>query len=118
MRNSARTTEFVLGTSKRFQSRTVCLFIVTLSHIQQPKPLVTSGATKVTTDGRYSVIGYAGDAPGDDACEVEAHNFTYVDAYGFDKDEVLEASVVGRSLPPHERCLLATRLATAFFPPR
>jgi hypothetical protein len=82
------------------------------------KPLVKSGATKVTIDGRYSVIGYPGDAPGDDTCEVEAHNFTYVDAYGFDKDEELEATVVGRSLSPDERCLLATRLATAFFPPR
>ncbi|SFE92872.1 Serine/threonine protein kinase [Actinoplanes philippinensis] len=82
------------------------------------KPLVTSGATRMTIDGRYSVIGYPGDAPGDDTCEVEAHNFTYVDAYGFDKDEVLEATVVGRNLSPEERCLLATRLATAFFPPR
>ena len=82
------------------------------------KPLVKSGATKVAIDGRYSVISYPGDAPGDDTCEVEAHNFTYVDAYGFDKDEVLEATVVGRSLSPDERCLLTTRLATAFFPPR
>jgi hypothetical protein len=80
--------------------------------------LVKSGATKVTTDGRYSVISYPGDAPDDDTCEVEAHNFTYVDAYGYDKDEVLEATVVGRSLSPDERCLLTTRLATAFFPPR
>ncbi|PRY19652.1 serine/threonine-protein kinase [Pseudosporangium ferrugineum] len=82
------------------------------------RPLVTSGATKVTIDGRYSVISYPGDAPGNDKCEVEAHNFTYVDAYGFDKDEVLEATVVGRALSPDERCLLATQLATAFFPPR
>ncbi|MDI6104813.1 serine/threonine-protein kinase [Actinoplanes sp. NEAU-A12] len=82
------------------------------------KPLVKSSATKVTIDGRYSVISYPGDAPGDDTCEVEAHNFTYVDAYGYDKDEVLEATVVGRSLSPDERCLLTTRLATAFFPPR
>jgi len=82
------------------------------------KPLVKSGARKVTTDGRYSVISYPGDAPDDDKCEVEAHNFTYVDAYGYDKDEVLEATVVGRSLSPDERCLLTTRLATAFFPPR
>ncbi|SDT00660.1 serine/threonine-protein kinase [Actinoplanes derwentensis] len=82
------------------------------------KPLVKSGATRVTIDGRYSVISYPGDAPGDDMCEVEAHNFTYVDAYGFDKDEVLEATVVGGGLSPDERCLLTTRLATAFFPPR
>ncbi|MDY7084012.1 MAG: serine/threonine-protein kinase [Actinomycetota bacterium] len=82
------------------------------------KPLVTSGATKVTIDGRYSVISYPGDAPGNDKCEVEAHNFTYVDAYGFDKDEVLESTVVGRGLSPDERCLLAVELATAFFPPR
>ena len=92
--------------------------IVYLLRFTRARPLVTSGATKVTTDGRYSVIGYAGDAPGNDTCEVEAHNFTYVDAYGFDKDEVLEASVVGASLSPDKRCQLATRLATAFFPSR
>jgi hypothetical protein len=82
------------------------------------KPLVKSGAKKVKIDDRYSVISDPGDAPGDDMCEVETHNFTYVDAYGYDKDEVLEATVVGRSLSPDERCRLTIRLATAFFPPR
>jgi len=82
------------------------------------QPLVKSGARKLTIDGRYSVVGYPGDAPGDDTCEVEVHNFTYVDAYGYDKDEVLEATVIGRNLSRDERGLLTTRLATAFFPPR
>ncbi|HEX6355374.1 serine/threonine-protein kinase [Actinophytocola sp.] len=82
------------------------------------RPLVKSGATEVVIDGRYSVIGYPGDAPGDDTCEIETHNLTYVDAYGYDKDEVLETTVIGKSLSPDERCQLATRLATAFFPPR
>jgi hypothetical protein len=82
------------------------------------RPLIKSGATSLMIDGRYSVIGVPGDAPGDATCEVDAHNLTYVDAYGFDKDEVLEATVIGRSLSPDERCQLAIRLATAFFPPR
>jgi len=82
------------------------------------KPLINSGATKLTIDNRYAVIDYPGDAPGDDTCEVEVHNFTYKDAYGWLKDEVLEANVVGRSLLPDERCGLAIRLANAFFPQR
>ena len=81
------------------------------------RPLSKSGAKRVTVDSRYAVLGYPGDGPGDDTCEVEAHNFTYVDAYGYDKDEVLEATVVGSGLSPDERCGLATRLAGAF-PPR
>ncbi|MFC0064532.1 hypothetical protein ACFFQW_12105, partial [Umezawaea endophytica] len=82
------------------------------------KPLNKSGATKLTIDGRYAVIGYPGDAPGDDTCEVEVHNLTYVDAYGYPKDEVLEANVIGQGLPSDERCRIATQLATSFFPPR
>ncbi|GAA2682920.1 MULTISPECIES: serine/threonine-protein kinase [Actinosynnema] len=82
------------------------------------KPLSRSGGEKLEIDGRQAVIGYPGDAPGNDKCEVEVHNFTYADAYGDPKDEVLEATVVGDGLPSDERCRLAVRLATAFFPAR
>ncbi|MFC0064395.1 hypothetical protein ACFFQW_11415, partial [Umezawaea endophytica] len=79
------------------------------------KPLIDTGGTKSTIVGRYAVIE---DVPGKDLCEVEVQNFPYLDAYGDDKDEVLEATVTGKSLPPDERCRLATQLATSFFPPR
>src|SRR5207302_11415991 len=53
MRNSARTIGLVFGTSKGCHSRTVCLLNVTLSQIQQPSPLVTSGWGFVT----YKTVG-------------------------------------------------------------
>ena len=74
-----------------------------------------TGARKSTIADRYSVIA---DVPGKDLCEVQVRNFPYRDAYGDAKDEVVEATVTGKSLSPDERCRLATQLATAFFPPR
>jgi hypothetical protein len=74
-----------------------------------------AGGTKSTIADRYSVIA---DVPGKDLCEVQVRNFPYRDAYGDAKDEVLEATVTGKSLSPDERCGLATELATSFFPPR
>lgn len=65
--------------------------------------------------GRYSVVT---EVPAKDLCEVQVRNLPYRDAYGDAKDEVLEASVWGKGLAQDERCGLATRLATAFFPPR
>ncbi|HEX6342157.1 serine/threonine-protein kinase [Umezawaea sp.] len=77
-----------------------------------------SGATISMIDNRPSATSYPGDKPSDDKCEIEVYNLTYVDSYGHEKNEVLEATVIGKHLPPDERCGLATRLATAFFPSR
>jgi serine/threonine protein kinase len=74
-----------------------------------------AGGRKSTIADRYSVIA---DVPGKDLCEVQVRNFPYRDAYGDAKDEVLEATVRGKSLSPDERCGLATELAASFFPPR
>ncbi|MFC3893091.1 protein kinase [Lentzea rhizosphaerae] len=74
-----------------------------------------AGGRKSTIADRYSVIE---DVPGKDLCEVQVRNFPYRDAYGDAKDEVLEATVRGKSLSPDERCGLATELAVSFFPPR
>jgi hypothetical protein len=82
------------------------------------RPLKKSGAKDLSIDNRYAVIGYPGDAPGDDKCEIEVHNRTYEDAYGYEKDEVLEATVTDQGLSPDERCEQTIRLATAFFQPR
>ncbi|TDV35440.1 serine/threonine-protein kinase [Actinophytocola oryzae] len=92
--------------------------IVYVLRFTRSRPLSKSDAKSLLIDGRYSVIGVPGDAPGDDTCEIDTHNLTYRDAYGFPKDEVLETTIVGRSLSPDERCDLAIQLATAFFPPR
>lgn len=73
-----------------------------------------SGTTRSSIVGRDAVTSNRGD----DQCEVEVHDSQYKDAYGFHKDEVVEVTVTGRKLSPAERCGLATRLATAFFPPR
>jgi hypothetical protein len=72
------------------------------------------GAKKSLIAARESVTSHVGD----DKCEVDVHDFGYKDAYGFPKDEVVEATVTGKSLSPDERCGLATELATAFFAPR
>ncbi|WNV87500.1 serine/threonine-protein kinase [Umezawaea sp. Da 62-37] len=79
------------------------------------KLLEKTGATKSQTAGRSSTTE---SVPDRDLCEVNVRNFQYKDAYDDDKNEVLEATVTGKTLSPDERCGLADQLATAFFPPR
>lgn len=81
------------------------------------KPLNESGGRHLQIAGRPAIIDEPGsDAPGN--CGIQVFNLAYDDTFGSPRNEVVFIDATSDRKTHEELCDLATRLATASFPPR